>query len=50
VTGGGMTLLPTPPWFVGARTATRVSEGLTRQLVDADPIRLLGTVAAAYRA
>ncbi|MEN2738518.1 aldehyde dehydrogenase family protein [Microbacterium sp. X-17] len=50
LTGGRMTLLPTPPWFVGARTANTVSEGLTRNLVDGDPIRLAATLAAAYRA
>lgn len=48
--GGRMTLLPTPPWFVSSRTATRVSEGLTRNLVDGDPLRLAATLAAAYRA
>jgi acyl-CoA reductase-like NAD-dependent aldehyde dehydrogenase len=48
--GGRPTLLPTPPWFVGARTATRVGEGLTRYLVDRDPVRLAATLTAAYRA
>ena len=47
---GDFSVLPTPPWFVTARTGAEVSEGLTSFRTDKNPVRLLGTLAAAFRA
>ncbi|MFT4210761.1 MAG: aldehyde dehydrogenase family protein [Microbacterium sp.] len=50
LSGGGFTVLPKPPWFVSSRTASAVSEGLTRYLVDHSPLGLAATLARAMRA
>ena len=47
---GDFSVLPTPPWFVTARTGAEVSEGLTSFRTNKNPVRLLGTLAAAFRA
>ncbi|MEV7693758.1 aldehyde dehydrogenase family protein [Microbacterium sp. NPDC089189] len=49
-TGGRFTVLPTPPWFVTARTGAAVSEGLTRYLIDRNPAGLAVTLALAMGA
>ncbi|MFJ4173043.1 aldehyde dehydrogenase family protein [Microbacterium sp. NPDC089696] len=48
--GGRFTILPTPPWFVSARTGAEVSEGLTRFRADGDVLGLVKTLARALRA
>ncbi|MGB4137163.1 MAG: aldehyde dehydrogenase family protein, partial [Microbacterium sp.] len=48
--GGRMTILPTPPWFVSARTAATVSEGLTRFRARGGVGGLVKTLLAALRA
>jgi hypothetical protein len=50
VAGGERTLLPKPPWFVTSRTGATVSEGFTRFRIDGNWVRLLRTLAAAFRA
>ncbi|WP_460775553.1 aldehyde dehydrogenase family protein [Microbacterium sp. GXF7504] len=50
LTGGRFTVLPKPPWFVTSRTATAVGEGLTRYLVDRDPLGLAVTLTKAMGA
>lgn len=50
LTGGRFTVLPKPPWFVSSRTATAVSEGLTRYQIDRSPIGLIATLIRAMRA
>lgn len=50
ITGGERTVLPKPPWFVTSRTGATVSEGFTRFRMDGSWARLLGTLAAAFRA
>lgn len=47
---GRFTVLPKPPWFVSARTAAAVSEGLTRYLAGHDPVGLAVTLTRAMRA
>lgn len=47
---GGVTILPTPPWFLTARTGAEVSEGLTRHRMRRSIPRLLRTLAQAMRA
>lgn len=47
---GTFSILPKPPWFVTSRTATPVSEGFTKFLIDKNPIGLAKTLAAALRA
>lgn len=44
------TILPTPPWFVSARTGAEVSAGLTRYTVDGRLPGLVKTLAKAMRA
>ena len=48
--GGGLTVLPKPPWFVTARTGAAVSEGLTRFRVDGNLARLAVTLVKAFGA
>lgn len=48
--GGRFTILPTPPWFVSARTGAEVSEGLTRFRANGGVIGLVKTLARALRA
>ncbi|MDQ0614166.1 acyl-CoA reductase-like NAD-dependent aldehyde dehydrogenase [Microbacterium sp. W4I4] len=48
--GGRMTILPTPPWFVTARTGAKVSEGLTRFRADGGILSLIRTLIQALRA
>lgn len=48
--GGRFTILPTPPWFVSARTGAEVSEGLTRFRAEGGILRLIRTLARALRA
>lgn len=48
--GGGMTVLPKPPWFVTARTGAAVSEGLTRFRSDGNLARLVVTLVKAFGA
>ncbi|PCE16298.1 aldehyde dehydrogenase [Microbacterium sp. SZ1] len=48
--GGRFTILPTPPWFVSARTGAHVSEGLTRFRAGGGVLGLLKTLTAALRA
>jgi len=48
--GGRFTILPTPPWFVSARTGAQVSEGLTRFRAGGGVLGLLKTLTAALRA
>jgi acyl-CoA reductase-like NAD-dependent aldehyde dehydrogenase len=48
--GGRFTILPTPPWFVSARTGAEVSEGLTRFRADGGVLGLVRTLARALRA
>jgi len=47
---GDFSVLPKPPWFVTSRTGARVSEGFTDFRVQKNPLGLLGTLAAAFRA
>lgn len=47
---GRFTILPTPPWFVTARTGAQVSEGLTRFRVDGRIGGLIRTLLQALRA
>ncbi|UIN30867.1 aldehyde dehydrogenase family protein [Microbacterium binotii] len=47
---GRFSVLPTPPWFVSARTAAAVSEGLTRYRVDRNPLGLALTLIRAMGA
>ena len=47
---GRFSALPKPPWFVTARTGTRVSSGLTRFRIDGSIPRLLATLVQAFRA
>ncbi|MGB3731702.1 aldehyde dehydrogenase family protein [Microbacterium sp.] len=44
------TILPTPPWFVSARTAAAVSEGLTRFRARGSVLGLVKTLLQALRA
>ncbi|MFE6735303.1 aldehyde dehydrogenase family protein [Microbacterium sp. NPDC057650] len=48
--GGRVTILPKPPWFVSARTAATVSEGLTRFRANGGVGTLVKTLLAALRA
>ncbi|REJ07345.1 aldehyde dehydrogenase family protein [Microbacterium bovistercoris] len=48
--GGRVTILPKPPWFVSARTAATVSEGLTRFRANGGIGTLVKTLLAALRA
>ena len=48
--GGRFTILPTPPWFVSARTAAQVSEGLTRFRARGGVLGLVNTLLQALRA
>lgn len=48
--GSRFTVLPKPPWFVSSRTATAVGEGLTRYLIDHNPVGLAATLAKAMGA
>lgn len=48
--GGRFTILPTPPWFVSARTGATVSEGLTRFRAGAGIGTLVSTLVKALRA
>src|SRR5690606_1621509 len=48
--GGRMTILPTPPWFVTARTGAKVSEGLTRSRAHGGSFGLVKTPLRAQRA
>lgn len=48
--GGERTVMPKPPWFVTARTAAAVSEGLTRYRAEPDARRLLATLRLALKA
>ncbi|WP_353114794.1 aldehyde dehydrogenase family protein [Microbacterium sp.] len=48
--GGRLTILPKPPWFVSARTAATVSEGLTRFRAKGGLPGLVTTLLAALRA
>ena len=48
--GGRFTILPTPPWFVSARTAAQVSEGLTRFRARGGVLGLVKTLLQALRA
>lgn len=50
LTGGRFTVLPKPPWFVSSRTATAVGEGLTRYLIDRNPLGLAATLTKAMGA
>lgn len=50
LSGGERTVLPKPPWFVTSRTGAQVSEGFTRFRMDHSWVRLMGTLAAAFRA
>ena len=50
IAGGERTVLPKPPWFVTSRTGARVSEGFARFQMDRNWLKLLGTLAAAFRA
>ena len=50
LTGGGFTVLPKPPWFVTSRTGTAVGEGLTRFLIDHNPLGLAATLTKAMGA
>jgi hypothetical protein len=50
LSAGERTVLPKPPWFVTSRTGAQVSEGFTRFRMDHSWTRLLGTLAAAFRA
>lgn len=47
---GRATILPTPPWFVSARTGAVVSEGLTRFRADGRVLGLMKTLVQALRA
>ncbi|KJL42689.1 acyl-CoA reductase-like NAD-dependent aldehyde dehydrogenase [Microbacterium terrae] len=47
---GVFTVLPTPPWFVTARTGAEVCAGLTRYLIDGSLPGLVSTFAKAMRA
>jgi acyl-CoA reductase-like NAD-dependent aldehyde dehydrogenase len=48
--GGRFTILPTPPWFVSARTGATVSAGLTRFRASGGVVGLAKTLLAALRA
>ncbi|WP_144794608.1 aldehyde dehydrogenase family protein [Microbacterium paludicola] len=48
--GGRFTILPTPPWFVTARTGAAVSEGLTRFRATGGVVGLVKTLLQALRA
>ncbi|MFK4762355.1 aldehyde dehydrogenase family protein [Microbacterium sp. ZW T5_45] len=48
--GGRLTILPTPPWFVSARTGAEVSEGLTRFRANGGALGLVKTLLKALRA
>lgn len=48
--GGRFTILPKPPWFVSARTAAEVSEGLTRFRARGGVLALLRTLVQAMKA
>ena len=48
--GGRLTILPKPPWFVSARTAAAVSEGLTRFRARGGIVTLVRTLLQALRA
>jgi acyl-CoA reductase-like NAD-dependent aldehyde dehydrogenase len=48
--GGRLTILPTPPWFVTARTGAKVSEGLTRFRARGGVLGLVKTLIQALRA
>jgi hypothetical protein len=50
LTGGGFSILPTPPWFVSSRTAAAVSEGLTRYQIGKSPAVLAATLIKALGA
>ena len=50
VRSGRFSVLPKPPWFVSSRTGATVSEGFTRFQMRHDWVRLLGTLAQAFRA
>lgn len=47
---GRFTILPTPPWFVSARTGAAVSEGLTRFRAHGGAVGLVRTLLRALRA
>ena len=47
---GDFSVLPTPPWFVTSRTGAQVSEGFTDFRIKKNPVGLLGTLVAAFRA
>lgn len=48
--GGGLSVLPKPPWFVTARTGASVAEGLTRFRIDGNLPRLAVTLVKAFGA
>ncbi|KZE89512.1 aldehyde dehydrogenase family protein [Microbacterium sp. TNHR37B] len=48
--GGGLSVLPKPPWFVTSRTGAVVSEGFTRFRIDRDLARMALVLARAFRA
>ncbi len=48
--GGGLSVLPKPPWFVTSRTGAVVSEGFTRFRIDRDLARMALVLAQAFRA
>lgn len=48
--GGGLSVLPKPPWFVTARTGATVAEGLTRFRIDGNLPRLVVTLVKAFGA
>jgi acyl-CoA reductase-like NAD-dependent aldehyde dehydrogenase len=50
VTGGRFTVLAKPPWFVTSRTAKAVGTGLTRYLIDRNPLGLVATLTKAMGA
>ncbi len=47
---GRFSVLPKPPWFVSSRTGAAVSEGFTRFQMHGDWLKLMGTLAQAFRA
>ena len=47
---GRFSVLPKPPWFISSRTGAAVSEGFTRFQMRHDWVKLMGTLAQAFRA
>jgi len=47
---GDFSVLPKPPWFVTSRTGTQVSEGFTEFQSTRNPLGLVATLVAAFRA